>query len=161
VHFVGLFFVFRRVSFLITYQRTSTLHCIFIVHKTVQLISPRLLFSGTMSYLYHYTSDKGLRGIQREGVIRSSADTTRDAVLGRGVYLTSLPPSTKDKALLKNNWDGSRKFSSTKQNNLDYCVRFKTKDLPCAQKSGGSRDVWMVPHDIDLKEVPFRVYERQ
>jgi hypothetical protein len=114
-----------------------------------------------MSYLYHYTSDKGLRGIQRDGVIRSSKDITRDAVLGSGVYLTSLPPSTKDRDLQKNNWDGSRKFSSTKQNNLDNCIQFKKEDLPCAQKSRGSRDVWMVPHDIDLGKVKHRVYERQ
>jgi len=114
-----------------------------------------------MSHLYHYTSDKGLRGIQRDGVIRKSEDITRDAVLGKGVYLTSLPPSTKDSDLMKNNWDGSRKFYSTKQNKLDYCIQFKKKDLPCAQKSGGSRNVWMVPHDIDLREVPFRVYERE
>jgi hypothetical protein len=114
-----------------------------------------------MSSLYHYTSSKGLKGIQRDGVIRSSKDMTRDAVLGRGVYLTSLPPSTKDTALLKNNWDGSRKFYSTKQNNLDYCLQFKKKDLPGAQKAGGSRDVWMVPHDIDVREVPCTVYERQ
>jgi hypothetical protein len=114
-----------------------------------------------MAYLYHYTSDEGLQGIQRDGVIRCSSDTTRDAILGKGVYLTSLPPSTKDRDLLKNNWDGSKRFYSSKQENLSYYVEFAKRDLPHAQKSGGSRDVWMVPHDIDLTKVPHRVYERK
>jgi hypothetical protein len=114
-----------------------------------------------MSNLYHYTSDEGLRGIKSDRVIRSSADTTRDAVLGRGVYLTSLPPSTKDKDLLKNNWDGNRNFYSSKQDNLTHYIQFSKKDLPSAEKSGGSRNVWRVPHDIHLDEVPHRVHERK
>ena len=114
-----------------------------------------------MSYLYHYTSKKGLKGIEKDGAIRSSEDTTRDAVMGKGVYLTSLPPSTKDKHLLKNNWDSSKEFYSSKQNNLAYCIEFKKKDLYCAQKSEDSRDVYIVPHDVDLEEVPCRVYKRQ
>jgi hypothetical protein len=113
-----------------------------------------------MNNLYHYTSYKGIRGIQRDGVIWSSEDITRDAVLGRGVYLTSLPPETRDKYLLKNNWDGSRRFYSTKEPNLDYCIEIKRKYLPCARKSSGSRDIWMVPHNIDLCDAPYRVYER-
>ena len=113
-----------------------------------------------MSRLYHYTSDEGLAGIKCEGIIRSSTDTTRDAVLGKGVYLTSLPPSTKDSKLLKNNWDSSKKSYSTKQDNLTHYVEFEKKDLPCAQKAEGCRDVWMVPHDIDLNEVPYTVHER-
>lgn len=114
-----------------------------------------------MSNLYHYTSDEGLRGIQRDGVIRSSADTTRDAILGRGVYLTSLPPETKDTDLMKNNWDGNRNFYSSKQDNLSQYIQFCKKDLPSAQKSEGSRDVWRVPNDIDLKTVPHRVHKRK
>ena len=83
-----------------------------------------------MSYLYYYTSDKGLRGIQRDGVIRSSSDTMRDAILGRGVYLTALPPATKDTALLKNNWDGNKKFHSNKQENLSHYIQFSKKICP-------------------------------
>jgi hypothetical protein len=94
-----------------------------------------------MSSLYHYTTDEGLRGIQHDGVIQSSADTKRDAILGKCVYLTSLSPSTKTMDLLKNNWDGTTKFYSTKLDNLEYCIQFKKKDLPCAQEWGGSRDI--------------------
>jgi hypothetical protein len=71
-----------------------------------------------MSYLYHYTSSEGIKGIQRDGIIRSLSDTMRDAVMGKGVNLTSLGPSTDDEDLLKNNWDGGRLFYSAKQNNL-------------------------------------------
>jgi hypothetical protein len=114
-----------------------------------------------MSHLYHYTSEEGLRGIQRDGVIRSSSDTTRDAILGEGVYLTTLSPATEDTALVKNNWDGNKQFQSSKQENVSHCIQFSKKDLPSAQKSGGSRDVWVVPHAIDLKNVPHSVHKRK
>jgi hypothetical protein len=112
-----------------------------------------------MKYLYHYTSSQGLRGILNDGVIWSS-DDTRDAVYGKGVYLTSLPPTTDIWDLLENNWDGSPQFYLTKLDNLDYCIEFRKKDLPHVQKTGDSRDVWKVPHDIDLGVVQFRVWKR-
>ena len=114
-----------------------------------------------MVLLYHYTTAEGCVGILWDGVIRSSRDTTRDAVLGRGVYLTALPPSTDDWRLIKNNWDGKRSALLEKMDNVDYYVIFDSKDLPGVARAAGKRDVWMVPYDIDLDEVPCQVGVRR
>jgi hypothetical protein len=127
----------------------------------VKLNSSPLLVSDTMVLLYHYTSAEGCKGILSDGVIRSSMDTTRDAVLGRGVYLTSLPPSTGDWRLVRNNWDGKRRTLLRKLNKVDYYIVFDTKDLPGVTRATGKRDVWMVPYDIDLDEVPCEVGVRR
>jgi hypothetical protein len=114
-----------------------------------------------MVLLYHYTSSEGCEGILEDGVIRRSIDTRRDAVLGKGVYLTALPPWENDMKLLKNNWDGSSERRLL-QNlvNLDYYIQFDSRDLPNVQRATGKRDIWMVPHDIVLREVPHEVCVR-
>jgi hypothetical protein len=114
-----------------------------------------------MVLLYHYTSAEGCKGILSDGVIRSSTDTTRDAVLGRGVYLTSLPPSTGDWRLIRNNWDGKRRVLLSKLNKVDCYIVFDSKDLPGVTRAAGKRDVWMVPYDIDLDELPCEVRVRR
>ena len=114
-----------------------------------------------MVLLYHYTTAEGCAGILRDGVIRRSTDITRDAVLGIGVYLTALPPSTDDWRLIKNNWDGKRSALLEKMDNVDYYVIFDSKDLPGVARAAGKRDVWMVPYDIDLDEVPCQVGVRR
>jgi hypothetical protein len=124
------------------------------------LISPRLLLSGTMPYLYHYTSSEGIEGIRSDGVIRSSTNTTIDAIMGKGVYLTSLDPSTKVDDLLHNNWDDGRKIYEIRLKDLEYFIRFNSDDLPKARRSPDSRNIWLVPHDIVLNEVPHYVARR-
>jgi hypothetical protein len=114
-----------------------------------------------MVLLYHYTSAEGCEGILSDGVIRSSTDTARDAVLGRGVYLTSLSPSTDDWRLLKNNWDGKRPALLSKLNKVDFYIVFDSEDLPGVTRAAGKRDVWRVPYDIDLDEVPCDVGVRR
>lgn len=115
-----------------------------------------------MVKLYHYTSADGCSGILSQGIIRSSKDTTRDAVLGTGVYLTSLPPTTDDWRLLKNNWDGSgTRLAETlllnKLDCLDFYIGISSAHLPRAKKAPGKRDIWMVPHDINLNYVPHEI----
>ena len=114
-----------------------------------------------MVLLYHYTTAEGCVGILWDGVIRSSRDTTRDAVLGRGVYLTALPPSTDDWRLIKNNWDGNLSALVGKMDNVDYYIRFNSHNLPGVTKAPGKRDVWMVPYDIVLGVVPCQVGVRR
>jgi len=114
-----------------------------------------------MVLLYHYTSADGCKGILSDGVIRSSTDTTLDAVLGSGVYLTTLPPSTDDWRLIKNNWDGKRRALLRKLNKVDYYIVFDSNALPEVTKAPGKRDVWMVPYDIDLDELPCEVGVRR
>jgi len=54
--------------------------------------------------LYHYTDTAGARGIMTSGVIEKSTGR-RDAAFGRGVYATTLPPSSSKCALAGNNYD--------------------------------------------------------
>jgi hypothetical protein len=114
-----------------------------------------------MVLLYHYTTAEGCKGILSDGVIRSSTDTTLDAILGRGVYLTSLPPSTDDWRLIKNNWDGRRRSLLNKLNKVDCYIVFHSEDLPGVTRAIGKRDVWMVPYDVDLDVVPCQVGVRR
>ena len=130
-------------------------------NQTVKLTSSLLLVSDTMVLLYHYTSSEGCKGILSDGVIRSSTDITRDAILGKGVYLTSLPPSTGDWRLIKNNWDGKRRVLLKKLDKVDYYIVFDSEDLPGVTRAAGKRDVWMVPYDIDLDEVSCEVGVRR
>jgi hypothetical protein len=85
----------------------------------------------------------------------------RDAVLGKGVYLTSLPPWTPDSRLLKNNWDSaSERRLLSKLEYLDFYIEFDSKDLPDLKRSTGRRDVWMVPYDIELEILPHAICMR-
>jgi hypothetical protein len=114
-----------------------------------------------MVLLYYYTSAEGRKGIESEGIIGRSADTNRDAVLGPGVYLTSLPPSTDDWTLIENNWVAKRRKFLRRMNDVDYYIVFDSTDLPGVTRAAVRRDVWVVPYDIDVEEVPFEVYVRR
>jgi hypothetical protein len=114
-----------------------------------------------MTILYHYTSLDGIEGIRRAGVIRSSDFKKGDAAWGRGVYLTSLPPSTKVQDLMLNNWGIILGPNAGTQPKLNFYISFRSQDLPNVQKTKAVADVWLVPHPIDMGKVPHRVYERQ
>jgi hypothetical protein len=77
--------------------------------------------------------------------------------MGKGVYLTSLPPSTDDWKLIKNNWDGKRGPLLNMLYKTDYYIVFDSKDLPGVVRGKGERNVWLVPNDIHLDEVPCEV----
>jgi hypothetical protein len=114
-----------------------------------------------MVLLYHYTSAEGCKGILTDGVIRSSTDTTRDAVLGKGVYLTSLPPWTDDWILITNNWDDNSQAFFSKLNQIDYYIVFDSNNLPRVIKAQDQRDVWLVPYIINLRRVPYEMRVRR
>jgi hypothetical protein len=110
-----------------------------------------------MVKLHLYTTADGCKGILNDGCINRSADTTRDAVLGRGVYLTSLPPTTRDWELIKNDWDGNLWAMLDKLDKADYYIVFGSEDLPDVMKAPGKRNIWMVTYDIYLDEVPCKI----
>ena len=53
--------------------------------------------------LYHYTTAFGIDGISTTGVIRQSQDQIRDAMLGAGVYFTSMDPYRYSKEQIAQN----------------------------------------------------------
>jgi hypothetical protein len=107
-----------------------------------------------MSILYHYTSFEGIEVVRRSGLIQSSTNTFKDAISGPGVYLTSLPPSTNTQQLAQSNW-AANAGNAIQQNKLDYYISFRSVDVRIS--TGNS---WLVPHSIDLRKVPHRVYKR-
>ncbi|PSN35935.1 hypothetical protein C0J52_27299 [Blattella germanica] len=89
----------------------------------------------------------------------------KDAILGKGVYLTSLPPSTSTSQLLLNNWDlleSSTNEEEVKErlNCLDFCIEFNSAHLLGVEKSNGNRDIWVYPGCIDLTQIPYCIRAR-
>ena len=118
------------------------------------------------SKVYHYTSEDGYEGMQRSGMIRPSTNTTMDAMMGVGVYLTHLPPTESSAKIISNNWDAgleiSRNYVNQFLDKVDVCLEFNSRDLPGLKKMrGGGRDVVMYPGAIDLNKVPHKVYLRE
>jgi hypothetical protein len=80
-----------------------------------------------------------------------SQDTTAVAILGTGVYLTSLPPLTYTGQLLWKNWDGPASWTTLV--NIQYCIMFDSKELSGLTKSKDTLHVSMAAYDIDLNNV--------
>jgi len=60
-----------------------------------------------MKPLYHYTSKENADLIKKSGFMQKSVVTeNKDAILGEGVYFTSMAPGEKSRfAIVQNNWD--------------------------------------------------------
>ena len=54
---------------------------------------------------YHYTDEKGAKGITESGVIKQSKGERGDALFGDGTYLTRVPPTESKCDIVANNWD--------------------------------------------------------
>ena len=110
--------------------------------------------------LYHYTSTQGCLGILKDSIIYYSTDLQNDAVLGRGVYFTSLPPDTSTERLLHNNWDLSDSQAEGRIHCLEYCIEVNSAHLSGAKNCGGSRDIWVYPWCVDLSLIPHKIRAR-
>lgn len=112
-----------------------------------------------MSYHYHYTDEAGMKGILESGHIRPSTDTTRDAVLGEGVYFTQLRPNCPNDTLTSNNYGEA----GTMEEKTQFYFRIPTEDLPpgghCVNEGG--RNLCVAPGPIHLSEVKYVVKERK
>ena len=97
-------------------------------------------------YVYHYTDKEGLDGIIKDGGIRPSVDTKKDAVLGKGVYFTPLPPSTASDKLLDNNYDNATKDPSK----VDYYIKIDKDKAGRYKEHHGDRIIGVVPGNKPL-----------
>ncbi|KXJ13888.1 uncharacterized protein LOC110239668 [Exaiptasia diaphana] len=112
-------------------------------------------------YFYHYTDERGAYGILSSGIIKESTDTQRDAILGKGVYVTDLPPRTLDNQLLVNNYDGATKAGDT--NNVSYCVQLVARGLQINRFMKDlltGRQVYKHEGDIMLSEYNVQIFRR-
>jgi len=114
-------------------------------------------YSGS---LYHYTDKEGARAIAASGKLKPSVGPG-DQAFGPGQYFTALPPDTKSKDLLKNNWDGIK----APKKKIEYVVEVPVESMPNVEPHGRSesRDVWVnqTKDPIDLKEAGAVIYKRK
>ena len=109
----------------------------------------------TPEYLFHYTNKTAKQAIDKSGYIKKSTDTQRDAILGQGVYLTSMTPNNSSQSVLKNNYDGAAgKYPDNTQRHIRIATnsldQSKLKRLP------KGRDVWVYGDNINVKDsVPY------
>ena len=54
--------------------------------------------------LYHYTDERGLRGIKNSGIIRKTNANSPHAWYGGGVYFTSIPPTVDKLEIAQKNY---------------------------------------------------------
>jgi hypothetical protein len=75
--------------------------------------------------------------------------------------MTALPPWTSDNKLISNNWDGNAERAFLRKlDNVHFYLEFDSDDLPDVRRAKGKRDIWMVPYDIVLEDVPHKVCVR-
>ena len=104
-----------------------------------------------MTYLYHYTDYKRTLNIIKEQMIRASELKSSDAVFGSGVYLTSMGEKHTIDEIAYNNWDHSSPIEQTREK-VKFFFKIHSSDLPGVRKvSDNTRDVWLYPHDLDLR----------
>ncbi|TRY79137.1 hypothetical protein TCAL_09045 [Tigriopus californicus] len=93
---------------------------------------------------YHYTDNNGGEKIMASGSINSSIKSQggRDAVLGNGVYLTSIAPKKRTEHIAANNWSNG-KSRAIKDGKLDNAVKVKLTDTAMKNltRDTGGRDV--------------------
>lgn len=88
-----------------------------------------------------------------------SRDTTHDALMGEGVYLTDLPPSTPNNILLKNNYGQA---SSRNKERVEVCFRFRSSDIMgYSRRRFGDRVIYLYPAEIDLTKTSCTVSKRE
>ena len=107
---------------------------------------------------YHYTDDKGIKGIEEKKQIDPCTNTATDAVAGKGVYFTKKGPRTKTDNLLDNNYDG---MYPKDRERVKHVVSVPTKDLPNAIKvDKPGRDVYVNPGPVNLRGVDYKVHHK-
>ena len=82
---------------------------------------------------------------------------------GAGVYLTSLQQGTSDEILAKNNW-GHAGSDVLQRLDIAFVFEFDRKLIGTKLRNHSAalkRDVWKYDGDIDLKSIPYHVYERR
>ncbi|XP_057311381.1 uncharacterized protein LOC130649168 [Hydractinia symbiolongicarpus] len=114
--------------------------------------------------LYHYTTKEGAEGILESGCLKKSEKAVKDAVLGDGVYFTSIAPrSVTKQKIAQNNWDvgTSSAMQLVKDGKLDFYIKikFKKNDPKLEDVSHLSRDIWLYRDDVVLPKFDYTIEE--
>merc|ERR1719369_1170477 len=102
-----------------------------------------------MVKVYHYTDKAGYDAIRKTKKVLKSEKSKGDALIGDGVYLTSLSPKGRSKILIaQNNYDGNQyKFATNQEadGKVDYWFEFEIPESKLSKYPGKKRDIWLYP----------------
>ena len=121
---------------------------VFLCQNKAHFIS---IFAGNMAKLYHYTSEENGRRIMASRIIWATEDGGRDAVLGRGVYLTDISPQDRSKEdIAENNWRiGSAK--KLEGGHVEVAIEININDIDIDRiKRDRVRNVFVYPGHLKL-----------
>lgn len=91
--------------------------------------------------LYHYTDKQGKNAILQSRYIKMSDDRAGDAILGDGVYLTSMSPFDHSReSIVMNNWLDPSKTAKT-----EYVFEVKVSPSNLQKNEAGDRDIYVFP----------------
>jgi hypothetical protein len=86
--------------------------------------------------------------------------STRDAVIGDGVYLTSmLPKNGMEK--IKTNFNDTFDGTSIQLRKVKHYFRFNSSKLAGVEKQKTKRNIWLYRYDINLNVVSFEFVETE
>ncbi|CAH1773185.1 unnamed protein product [Owenia fusiformis] len=103
--------------------------------------------------VYHYTSEAGIKGIKSSMKIKQSTDKKKDAMLGEGVYFTTMTPRQHSKEeIIRNNWDGAVMAMHT--NRLDWAIELDIPRSRLMKNESDGRDIFAFPGDVNLNDFP-------
>lgn len=89
--------------------------------------------------LYHYTDKQGKDAILQSRYIRMSDIRAGDAVLGNGVYLTSMSPFDHSKSsIAKNNW-----LDPSRTDKTEYVFEVKVSPSNLQKNDADDRDIYV------------------
>lgn len=105
-----------------------------------------------MGVYYHYTDKDSLKKIKRSKRINKSGVSNKDAIYGKGVYLTKLGPQNKSKyEIAMNNYDSAWN-QGLSEGKVDCFIRITIPDSEVKQASS-ARDIYIYPNaDIYLDD---------
>ncbi|KAK7095435.1 hypothetical protein V1264_006839 [Littorina saxatilis] len=93
--------------------------------------------------VYHYTSNDGLKAIEKSGFIEeSSLVRADDAAFGTGVYLTTLTPEQGRQRIASNNYGSDLAHKMEQQGRVECAIKLL---IPrnMLDKAKSDRDVWI------------------
>ncbi|KAL8617163.1 hypothetical protein ACOMHN_014333 [Nucella lapillus] len=109
-----------------------------------------------MTTFYHYTTNSGCQGIKQSGEIMESItlDGGDDARFGRGVYLTTLPPSAGKEVIIKTCWSANVVTHFLQTGRVDYYIKV-TIPPNLVERATIKRDVYLHKGVLILKDYPW------
>ncbi|KAK7089722.1 hypothetical protein V1264_024488 [Littorina saxatilis] len=107
---------------------------------------------------YHYTSQSGKNAIIACGYIRENSTGGRHAHFGRGVYGTSLSPSSGKSTIASNNWKGHGR-NYILSGSCDWAIKVRIPSDKVESVGPWNRDILVYREQLNLKDFTYETIE--